>query len=74
MAVPFLVWLVVGVVTLLLLAIFLIGLVRHALVLSRSLARFQREIAPVAQELTAEANRASERAARLSDERPFGGS
>lgn len=72
MAVPFLVWIIVGVVTILALLALLIGLVRHLLVLSRSLGEFRRAITPVAEELTAEANRASDRAARLSSERPFG--
>lgn len=72
MAVPFLVWIIVGVATTLALLALLIGLARHLLVLYRALAEFQRAIGPVAEELTAEANRASERAARLSGERPFG--
>ena len=72
MAVPFLVWLIVGLVTILVLAIFVIAFVRHALVLSRSLARFSREVSPSVAEITAEANRASRRAAGFSGERPFG--
>jgi dolichol kinase len=72
MAVPFLVWIIVGVVTILALLALLIGLVRHLLVLFRSLGEFRQAVTPVAEELTAEANRASDRAARLSSERPFG--
>jgi hypothetical protein len=72
MAVPFLVWIIVGIATILALLVLLIGLARQLLVLYRALGEFQQAIGPVAEELTAEANRASERAARLSGERPFG--
>jgi hypothetical protein len=74
MAVPFLVWIIVGLATILALLAMLIGLTRHLLVLSRSLGEFRRAVTPVAEELAAEANRASERAERLSGERPFGNS
>jgi hypothetical protein len=69
---PFVVWIVVGLVTVVALLAVLIGLLRHALVLMRTLGRFQREVTPIAEALSAEADRASRRAARLSDERSFG--
>ena len=50
MAVPFLVWIIVGLATILALLAMLIGLTRHLLVLSRSLGEFRRAVTPVAEE------------------------
>ncbi|MGH7359204.1 MAG: hypothetical protein ACREJR_10360 [Candidatus Rokuibacteriota bacterium] len=70
------VWLVVGLVSTAAVLAVLIGLVRHVLVLLRSLGRFQREITPVAQAISAEGERAAARsrrvAARRSSARPAG--
>jgi hypothetical protein len=68
---PFVVWLTVGLVTTLAIAAVLVGLVRHVLVLGRSLRRFQEEVTAVAEEITREGDRAGARTARWS-ERPFG--
>jgi hypothetical protein len=50
----------------------LIALVRHVLVLGRSLRRFQEEVTPLAEEISSQGQRASSRAQRVSAERPFG--
>jgi hypothetical protein len=67
-----LVWLVVGLVTAAAVAAVIVGLVRHVLVLFRSFARFQEEVAPTAAELAAQGRRAADRSERLSAERSFG--
>ena len=72
MATPFVVWIIVGIVSVVALLAVLVGLIRHVMVLSRSLGRFQREIAPIAEELSAESAGASDRAGRLGGERSFG--
>jgi hypothetical protein len=66
------VWLVIGLVTTAAVLAVLIGLVRHALVLSRALSRFQREVSPVAAEISALGDQAAARSQRVSAERPFG--
>lgn len=65
----FLVWFTVTLVSTLMVLAVLIGLVRHVLGLGRTLRRFQEEVMPIAQEISAEGDRASSRAARLSDPR-----
>jgi hypothetical protein len=60
-----LVWLIVAIVTTSALIAFGIALGRHALVLGRSVQRFQDEVQPVAEEIAAGSNRASEKAASL---------
>jgi len=62
-------WLVFSVVSLIAVAAVLVGLVRHVLGLGRTLRRFQEEVTPVAREITAEGDRASTRASRLSGPR-----
>ncbi len=52
-----LVWLVLTVVSIVALGAILIGLVRQALVLSRSLGRFTEEVAPLAAEIGRETDR-----------------
>ena len=66
------VWLVVGLVSTAAVLAVMIGLVRHVLVLVRSLARFQREITPIAEEIGAQGERAASRARRAGAERSFG--
>jgi hypothetical protein len=66
------VWFVIALVTLAAVIAVLIGLIRHVLVLGRSLRRFQEEVTPLAQEISAQGDRASSRAQRVSAERPFG--
>ncbi len=67
-----LVWLVVGLVSTAAVLAVVIGLVRHVLVLVRSLTRFQREITPIAAEIGSLGERAVSRARREDTERPFG--
>jgi hypothetical protein len=62
----FVVWFTVTLVTTLMVLAVLIGLVRHVLRLGRTLRRFQEEVTPIAQEISAEGDRASARASRLS--------
>jgi hypothetical protein len=64
------VWLVIGLVTTAAVLAVLIGLVRHALVLSRALSRFQREVSPVAAEISARGDHAAARAPRRAAARP----
>lgn len=59
------VWLVVGLVTLVAVAAFAIFLVRHVLILGRTAGRMQDELAPLAQEISRESARAGDRAANL---------
>jgi hypothetical protein len=69
---PFVVWLVVILVSTLAMAAAVIALVRHVMVLGRTLRRFQEEVSPIATEISSEGDRAASRAARMSAERPFG--
>jgi len=55
------VWLVVGVVSTAMVLAVLIGLVRHVIVLVRTLRRFSDEVSPIARDIAAETARASER-------------
>ncbi len=66
------VWLIVGLLSTATVAAVLVALVRHVLVLGRSLRRFRQEIEPLTRAITEEGNRASSRRARLSGELPFG--
>jgi len=72
MSTPAVVWLVVGLVTTVAMIAVLIGLIRHLLVLGRSLRGFQEAVTPLAEEISAEADRAAGRTSRLSAQRPFG--
>jgi hypothetical protein len=65
----FVVWFTVTLVTTLMVVAVLIGLVRHVLGLGRTLRRFQEEVSPIAQEISAEGDRATTRASRLSASR-----
>jgi hypothetical protein len=65
----FVVWFTVTLVSTLMVVAVLIGLVRHVLGLGRTLRRFQQEVAPIAQEISAEGDRAATRTSRLSARR-----
>lgn len=58
-------WLVVGLVSAAALIAVFVGLVRHLLLLARTLGRLREEVQPLAQEIAAEAERASSRTSRL---------
>lgn len=51
--IPAVVWITIGLVTTLAFAVLLIALVRHVLVLMRSVERFQAEVNPILEEMTA---------------------
>lgn len=65
----FVVWLTVTLVTTLAIVAVLIGLVRHVFGLGRTLRRFRDEVTPIAQEISAEGDRAASRAAGMSPPR-----
>jgi HAMP domain-containing protein len=58
-------WFILGGVVLVAFLAFLIALVRHLLVLWRTVRRMQDELAPVMQDLSAQTTRAGERASSL---------
>ena len=60
-----LVWFVIGMVTTVAMVAFLVALVRHVLVLGRTARRMQEEISPLAQQITADVDRAGRRASSL---------
>jgi hypothetical protein len=62
---PALVWLVVGLLTTTVALAFAIALVRHVMVLGRTLSRFQREVEPLARAIGEQGARASERGTSL---------
>ena len=70
MTTPAAVWIIVGVVSTLAIALVLVGLVRHVLLLGRTLRRFQEEVQPIAEDIAAEGGRASPRAAGLPTGKP----
>jgi len=61
MSTPVIAWLVVGLITVAALIALAIGLVRHAMLLGRTARRFQEEVQPLTDEITAEMDRASSR-------------
>lgn len=61
-----LVWLVIGLVSLITVLAILIALIRHVLVLGRAAGRFQDEVGPLAREIGALADAAPRRSRRLS--------
>jgi heme exporter protein D len=65
MSVPAVVWLAVGLSTLLVLVALVLGLVRQVKALAGALAEFQREVGPVLQEMRDGAERARRHAERL---------
>jgi len=68
---PAAVWIAIGLTTTVAIIAVLIALVRHALLLGRTLRRFQEEVQPIADEIAAEGERASSRSPRGS-RRPSG--
>jgi len=67
---PAAVWIIVGVVSTLAIAVVLVGLVRHVFLLGRTLRRFQEEVQPIAEDIAAEGERASATAAHLPTGKP----
>lgn len=70
MTTPAAVWIIVGVVSTLAIAVVLVGLIRHVLLLGRTLRRFQEEVQPIAEDIAAEGERASSRAGSLPTGKP----
>ena len=66
------VWLMVGLISTAMVIAVLIGLVRHVLVLLRTLKRFSEELSPIAQEISAESRRAGARTQGISRDGPLG--
>jgi len=64
---PVLVFLVTGLLALAVLVVLAVGLVQNALRLARTVKRFSEDIRPALDEITAGAERASERTARLQE-------
>jgi hypothetical protein len=69
---PAAVWIIVGLVSTLAIAVVLVGLVRHVFLLGRTLRRFQEEVQPIAEDIAAQGERASSRAAGLSSPKAGG--
>jgi hypothetical protein len=65
MSAPAIVWLTVGLCTLVILVALVLGLVRQVKLLARTLVEFQTEVRPVLEQMREEAARAQERAERL---------
>lgn len=69
MATWLVVWFVVGIASTIAVLAFLIGLLRHLLVLGRTIGRFQEEARPIADEIALEGRRASEHLSVIADRR-----
>ena len=63
-------WLIVTIVTTLIVTVMVIGLVRHVLVLVRTVGRFQREARPITEELARQSARAADRASSIQERLP----
>jgi hypothetical protein len=61
-----LVWFVIGLLSIAAVLALLIALIRHLIVLGRAARRFQEEITPIAQDISALSDRASNRSRGLS--------
>ncbi|MGH2660984.1 MAG: hypothetical protein ACRDHS_15320 [Actinomycetota bacterium] len=72
MTAPAAVWIALGLTTTVAIIAVLIALVRHALLLGRTLHRFQEEVQPIADEIAAEGERASSRRSWRGPRRPSG--
>ena len=72
MTAPAAVWIAIGLTTTVAIIAVLIALVRHALLLGRTLRRFQEEVQPIAEDIAAQGQRASSRAAGLSSRKASG--
>ncbi|MGZ4132854.1 MAG: hypothetical protein ACXVWF_07390 [Actinomycetota bacterium] len=68
-----LVWLVVGLVSTTAVLVCLLGLVRHVLILGRTVKQLQDEVQPIAEDLSRQGQRAGERTASIGGRR-LGGS
>ena len=56
-----LIWLVIGLLTIVAVLALLMALIRHVLVLGRAARRFQEEVTPIAEDISALTDRASNR-------------
>jgi hypothetical protein len=61
-----LVWFVIGLLTIVAVLALLISLIRHLMVLGRAARRFQEEVTPIAEDISALSDRASNRSRGLS--------
>ncbi len=61
-----LVWFVIGLLTIVAILALLIALIRHLIVLGRAARRFQEEVTPIAEDISALSERASNRPKGLS--------
>ena len=61
-----LVWFVIGLLTIVAVLALLIPLIRHLMVLGRAARRFQEEVTPIAEDISALSDRASNRPKHLS--------
>ncbi|MGH2597433.1 MAG: hypothetical protein ACRDH7_15945 [Actinomycetota bacterium] len=68
------VWFVVGIVSTLAILACLIGLVRHVLILGRTVKQLQEELQPITDDLAQEGQRAGEHLAAIGDRRRRGSS
>jgi hypothetical protein len=66
------VWFVVGMVSTLAVLACLIGLIRHVMVLARTMKQLQAEVQPIADELAEEGRRASAHASAIGERRRRG--
>jgi hypothetical protein len=67
---PFIVWLAIGLVTTVAIIGFAIALVRHGILLVRTVSRFQQEIRPISNDIAAQSKQAASRASRRTFVRP----
>ena len=67
-----LVWFVIGLLTIVAVLALLIALIRHLMVLGRAARRFQEEVTPIAEDISALSDRASNRPRGLSRARRSG--
>jgi hypothetical protein len=66
------VWLVIGLLTIVAVSALLIALIRHLIVLGRAAKRFQEEVTPIAEDISALSDRASDRSRGMSGGRRSG--
>jgi len=66
------VWLVIGLISTVAVLVCLVGLVRHALILGRSVQAFQRELQPIVDDLAREGAQASRTGESISRRKPGG--
>jgi hypothetical protein len=68
------VWFVIGIVSTLAILACLLGLVRHLLILGRTVKELQKELRPITNDLAREGQRAGEHASAIGDRRRGGSS